>query len=372
MGDLKKTAQKALHDPLGAAGDLLSGALGIGGPSTAEKRNRSYVDVHAKIRAGNWPALADAVNNSRWLGARWEALWATKNRSRDANAAEDARRRAGVPRDMHPSENLQLTGELVGALAGENVWGDSTGTVPTAEPSSPAENPTVPSAPPAPKPTPSGPKPKGEPKPCKYGLRGPDGKCPKKSELTGSTASPLAGASSSRPCKYGPRGADGYCPKKPPSGRLTKRQSATVRKAAAAAEKIVTAGVKGAGLAIAAGLRAAGVGAGAAAATVASVAGAALLGWFLGRGITEFYETNSVEQVKANAAVRANHARRALAEALGVYDPDKPGVGLTLAQQADIRKAYNDSIAAIERSGRDTAYAARVRASLGNPNAQVF
>lgn len=366
--DLGKVAGKAATNPLGAAGDILKGALGIGGPSRAQLRNRSYVDVHNKIRAGNYDGLADAVRNSQWLGARWEAAWALVNRSTDAAQAVIARQQAGIPRDTHPSTNLALTQELVSSIPSKSIWAVNTSPAPSAAPSTPSPESTTPSTSPSSAPA--------APKPCPPGKeRNPEtGRCRKiPTTETSSFLGPAVPAQkkAQRPCKYGPRDQFGYCPKKTTS-RLTKAQSTTVRRAAAAAEKVVTAGLVGAGRAIKVGLAAAGIGAGAAAATVASVAGAALLGWFLGNGIREFYETNSVEQVKANAAVRANHARRALAERLGVYDPDKPGVGLTLEQQAGIRKAYNDSIAAIERSGRDTAYAERVRASLGDPNAQVF
>jgi len=123
--------------------------------------------------------------------------------------------------------------------------------------------------------------------------------------------------------------------------------------------------VRGAGTAIKAALAAAGVSAGAAAATVAAVAGAALLGWFIGNGINDVMDRNSPAQLKANAAVRLNHARRALAEALGVYDPSKPGVGLTRAQWEPLNQAYQESLQAIDRAGRDSAYAARVKSALG-------
>lgn len=45
-------------------------------------------------------------------------------------------------------------------------------------------------------------------RPCKYGPRDADGKCPKKPKS----------AKAKKPCKYGPRDAEGYCPKK---GRST-------------------------------------------------------------------------------------------------------------------------------------------------------
>lgn len=349
--DLGKTATKAASNPLGAAKDLVAGVLGIGGPTTAELRNRSYSDVHAKIRAGNYPALANAVANSRWLGARWEALWAIRNRSRDANAAEQARRAAGVPRDVHPSENLQLTGELVGALAGENVWADTTGTAPAAEPSSLPSTPVpLPSAPSAPKARPSAPKQKAAPapcaagkernpatgrcrnipplssgplgiagaaeRPCSYGPRGPDGKCPQK------------------PCTYGPR-VDGRCPSKPPRTVAEEVKAAVLNKAMTAGGNVAVAAYKGAIQAVKAGLAAGGISAGAAASTAASVlaavAAAALVGWTIGSTIRDAGELK--EQRRANAGIDRQHAVAALRETLGRQP--------TLEEQRPITDAYN-------------------------------
>lgn len=53
-------------------------------------------------------------------------------------------------------------------------------------------------------------------RPCKYGPRDSDGRCPKKPK---SASARSKSASGKRPCKYGPRGADGLCPKKPKSQR---------------------------------------------------------------------------------------------------------------------------------------------------------
>lgn len=57
-------------------------------------------------------------------------------------------------------------------------------------------------------------------RPCKYGPRDDEGKCPKKPKSTNSTGS-KSSARTKPPCKYGPRDANGLCPKKPKSTRAS-------------------------------------------------------------------------------------------------------------------------------------------------------
>jgi len=84
--------------------------------------------------------------------------------------------------------------------------------------------------------------PASAPKPCKYGLRGPDGRCPKKPRISRTTG--FVGSASKPPCKYGPRGPDGRCPKKPSIySRQTAAQSRVRRKAEQVGEKAVGAGI---------------------------------------------------------------------------------------------------------------------------------
>jgi len=53
-------------------------------------------------------------------------------------------------------------------------------------------------------------------RPCKYGPRDGEGRCPKKPKAARKASSGTSTKpSNKRPCKYGPRGADGLCPKKP-------------------------------------------------------------------------------------------------------------------------------------------------------------
>lgn len=80
---------------------------------------------------------------------------------------------------------------------------------------------------------------KKKPKPCAYGPRTPEGKCPPKPrKATRSTATRKTSAKGKKPCKYGPR-VDGKCPRKPSpfaseksprsSGNGTRRSSSTTR-----------------------------------------------------------------------------------------------------------------------------------------------
>jgi hypothetical protein len=61
-------------------------------------------------------------------------------------------------------------------------------------------------------------------RPCKYGARDEDGRCPKAPKRAAAAKAPRAKA----PCKYGERDADGRCPKKPKSARAAK--APTVKK----------------------------------------------------------------------------------------------------------------------------------------------
>lgn len=279
-------------------------------------------------------------------------------------------------------------------LAGNGIAGDlgaGSGAGPGLPPTTTTPTPSVPSAPPSgtgnspsgPKPCP--PAPDGTPR-----ARDPlTGRCKKVKPQQGGgswlgpgtgggTAAPVAGPKPCGPgkernpltgrcvnvCKYGPRGADGKCPRKMSSG-LNQNEKAVVAKASKAAEKVVMAGVAGAGAAIKAGLKAAGIPLGAAVGTALAVAAAALGGWFTGRAFADWVENNDLAAVKAKASLRLQHARVALAKELGVYDVNAPGVGLSLAQQSAITKAWKDSIATIEQ----TAYHAGSGTTTERPGA---
>jgi hypothetical protein len=141
------------------------------------------------------------------------------------------------------------------------------------------------------------------------------------------------------PCAYGPRDPNtGRCPPKPKARKKTKAEQAALRKATAAAEKVVTAGLVGAGKGINAGLKAAGISAGAAAGTVALVAAAAAIGWLLGRALDKSLSGRTVEEVRVGLALDRKHAREALSERLG-----RPA---TLAEQQPITDWYNKALAA--------------------------
>ena len=63
-------------------------------------------------------------------------------------------------------------------------------------------------------------------RPCKYGPRDAEGKCPKKPRTSSAgTKKPSSSSANKRPCKYGPRDANGLCPKKPKSPRAAKAPS---------------------------------------------------------------------------------------------------------------------------------------------------
>lgn len=59
-------------------------------------------------------------------------------------------------------------------------------------------------------------------RPCKYGPRDSQGRCPKKPK---SASSGRASSSSKPPCKYGPRDSNGRCPKKPKAAKADKGPS---------------------------------------------------------------------------------------------------------------------------------------------------
>jgi hypothetical protein len=164
---------------------------------------------------------------------------------------------------------------------------------------------------------------------------------------------PITGRCVNR-CKYGARLADGTCPKKPSAalipGTSNKRVNAWVRKAETAGGAILATGAKGAIKAISTGLAGSGATAGEIAAAGASalflVTVAGLTGWLLGQDALHAGET---KQIRRNAAdIDRLHARVALAQSLGVYDPTKPGAGLSLTQQKAITDAYNRRLALIE------------------------
>lgn len=56
-------------------------------------------------------------------------------------------------------------------------------------------------------------------RPCKYGPRDEEGRCPKAPKKAKATSSPKP----KPPCKYGPRTADGKCPKKPKAPKSEKQ-----------------------------------------------------------------------------------------------------------------------------------------------------
>lgn len=69
---------------------------------------------------------------------------------------------------------------------------------------------------------------KASSRPCKYGARDADGKCPKKPR---STTRKAKTSRAKAPCKYGPRDSEGRCPKKPKTVRQLKSVSAAGRQA---------------------------------------------------------------------------------------------------------------------------------------------
>lgn len=274
--------------------------------------------------------------------------------------------------------------------AGGSGAGSDAGT--SSGPTSTTPTPSVPSAPPSG----TGNSPSGKPKAC---TPAPDGTPRERDPVTGrcrkvkasgggswlgpgsgGTAAPVAGGGPKpcppgkernpvtgrcvNPCVYGPRGADGKCPRKQ-SSALNKNEKAQVAKATKAAEKIVEAGAVGAAKAIRAGLKAAGVPLGQAVGTTLAVVGAAIAGWFIGRAFDDWVQNNDLAAVKAKASLRLQHARVALAKELGVYDVNAPGIGLSLAQQSAITKAWKDSIATIEQ----TAYRASQGQTVERPGA---
>jgi len=116
-----------------------------------------------------------------------------------------------------------------------------------------------------------------------------------------------------------------------------------LNKAGKAAEKVVTAGLIGAGKAIQVGLKAAGVTTGAAAVVVLQVIGAALAGWMAGKWLNKALSGEEAEVAKAQASVDAIQARRALAAQLGV-----PVTSLTKEQNAPIMAAFKRAIDMID------------------------
>lgn len=343
MGVTKNLTKTILKQtPAGAALGVLKGigsALGIGGKTAADYRKERYRKAYASLYAGDWGQVQNLANNSQYPGLRVGMAWALRQYQRGVildtisaylQASGGEQTRLGNGPDL-PVGGVPSSPGSVPISAGGNSTPGTTST-------SGGSVPTVP----RPKP------------PCKYGPRDPvTGYCPKKPPATATTPSYITpqapGGRPKPPCKYGPRDADGFCPKRPSvySTRTTKADQAALRKAQSAASSIVTAGLKGAGSAIKAGLAAAGVGVGTAVGVTAAVGVAAISGWMIGKAISGFLESHNPEQLRANAAVDANHARRALAEQLGVYDPNAPGVGLTMDQQQGIKDAYAKAIAEI-------------------------
>jgi hypothetical protein len=389
--DLYKTAQKAVTNPLGAASDLLGGAVGKVGQalglskSEADKRKDRYRQLHADIRAGNWAALKKA-NASRFAGVRAEAWWALKARDRDAHAAAVYRQewlgiRRGLPSSAYTKSFTQPTGNFwqrnyqgytpgAGGPApsnGGDEWDDTTGPAPggengagSAPPSSPPPPSSGGSAPAAPKPKP---KPKPKKKPCPPGSeRNPEtGRCRKISSSNGGYGIPAPFTGESKPCpagkernpvtgrcvnpcKYGARGADGLCPKKPTglaAGKLTKGQQALVRKAQTVAGNIAAKGAKGAITAVSTAL--AGMSGSAIAGALAAVVAAAGVGWFIGQDVRSALSGESKElRIEA-----ANRNRRYAVAAMR----DQLGRQPTLAEQAPITAAYKARLQAINQGG---------------------
>lgn len=79
-------------------------------------------------------------------------------------------------------------------------------------------------------------------RPCKYGPRDEDGRCPKKPRAAAAARAPRA-AKAKPPCKYGPRDAQGHCPKKPKTPRAartpTVRDYESVKSAARQAGQVL-------------------------------------------------------------------------------------------------------------------------------------
>lgn len=319
------------NNPLKAV-DAALNLLGIGKPSTAEKRHASFVDLHRQIRNGDYQGLVRSATTSKWIGARWEAAWALLNGSRDANAAEAARQAAGVPRAEHPSQGwMELANEIASTIPKRNPWASSNSPAPTgAGPSSPSA-PTAPPSSSGSSSAPSAPKP---PKQCAYGERI-DGRCPPKPKKTptspGTTSSGLlAGATpkKKKDCKYGARDEDGLCPKKPSTysssgGRkkmtaaekkISKAQSAALRRA----ENAVVGGLTRGGKAL---VKAAG-GIGPAAMMLGQVALVGAAGYVAYRVtaklLTLRYKTWA--ELRKDVADEYRHARQELAGMTATYE----------------------------------------------------
>lgn len=359
--DLGKTAKKAATNPLGAVGDLIGGVLG-GGPSKntiASREAREWGHRAMRGDVASVQLLKDALI-SRYPAKRRVA---TQYLVQLSNGRVEGYPDQPIAPAVRRAAQQAVT-DL--GLTGGTSWEGTTGTVPDAEPSSPAPETTKPgsSAPSAPRsaspsaptkpPCRNGPRDSEGRCPCKYGARDADGRCPKASaaseivSFAGGGAAPKKG----RPCKYGERGPDGYCPKKQ-STRMTKTQSAALTKASRAAERIVTAGVGGALKAIGAAMKAAGVTAAAATGTVLAVSAAALGGWMIGQGLLRLAAYMEPAERKKRASLDFKHAREALARQLGVYDPNIPGIGLTEAQLAPLKTAYANAIEAIEARAKN-------------------
>lgn len=178
----------------------------------------------------------------------------------------------------------------------------------------------------------------------------------------GKERNPVTGRCVAR-CKYGARGPDGKCPKKPKRARrgvvpitgvssIDRQINALAKKAAVAASKKIEAGVAGATASIKAALSAAGIDSAAAAAGAGlAIAAAGALGWFIGRSIDETLSGRPLEERKVQIALDRVHARLGLAKALGVFDENAPGAGLSKEQQAGITQAYEIALARLEGKG---------------------
>lgn len=304
----------------------LTSVLGLGNKgNTAGPQKRTYqayLVARDAARAGDLAAL-------QWLGETGGVLPGR------ATAYMDTRNQAA-------RAFRTITIELKNR--GNGVWPDTAGTAPPAEYGAPAPTGGMwgGDAQAAPKPR----------KPCAFGPRDPEtGRCPprRKRPAGGSAGAsggghglfsgvPGTAAKPKRPCAYGPRDADGRCPPKGRSGKLTKRNSAMLRRAETAAANVLIKGGRGAIAGIRAGLAGSGLTAGAAAAAVAAVVAAAAFGWMIGQEVNHAGETR--EQRKVAAALDANHARKAMAEALNLPPGEAPPQSMT----REIDRAYKQRI----------------------------
>lgn len=184
---------------------------------------------------------------------------------------------------------------------------------------------------------------KAPPKPCAYGPRDPDGRCPPKPR-----AAPRARAArAERPCAYGPR-VNGRCPPRPRTSLAQQRANRKTtqvfeRIARSAVAPVLTAGVGLAGQPVGALLKG---GAKKAAGLLGVVALAGLASYYVTTKILEAHKKKRLDRNEA-AAVAADAYRAARLEA----QRQQGGAPLSSAQHRALADAFKQRMAEI---GLDT------------------